>query len=121
MVLGKQVNTSYGTTIDILGLTSDGDVVIVELKKAKAPREVLTQIFEYLVWAEKLRYDELNEIAHSKRKLGEGESLMKAFLEYFKGRADANPEFNAGRRLVILTHDFDPKILDRLSIMEDGV
>lgn len=77
MVLGRQIQTSYGTTVDVLGLNAEGNVVIIELKKGKTPREVITQLLEYGVWAEKeLDYDKLNEIAHSKGKIDESESLM---------------------------------------------
>jgi len=113
MVLGRQVNTVYGTTVDILGLDASGNVVIIELKKGLTPREVITQILEYGVWAEKeLRYDELNRIAHEKGKLKDEQSLMQAYREFFQDEAEENPEFNADQRLVILAKEIDEKIED---------
>jgi RecB family endonuclease NucS len=39
-VIGRQVKTSAGKYNDILCMDRDGDLVIVELKKALIPREV---------------------------------------------------------------------------------
>jgi RecB family endonuclease NucS len=36
LVIGKQVPTDYGGYIDLLCLEEDGDIVIIELKRARA-------------------------------------------------------------------------------------
>lgn len=33
LIIGRQVNTGYGSTLDLLGLTASGYTVIIELKK----------------------------------------------------------------------------------------
>lgn len=63
MWIGRQVSTTSYETVkfpDLLGIDSNGDVVIVELKKGKTPREVVAQILEYAAWASGLRYEDLN-------------------------------------------------------------
>ncbi|MEM2292473.1 MAG: hypothetical protein QXX41_04285 [Nitrososphaerota archaeon] len=47
LVIGRQVKTAFEKYIDLLCIKRDGDLVIVELKKDKAPREVIAQILEY--------------------------------------------------------------------------
>ena len=39
---------------DLLGIDSEGNLVIVELKRDKAPREVVAQLLEYAAWANEL-------------------------------------------------------------------
>jgi len=47
LVIGRQVRTAFEKYIDLLCVKRNGDVVIVELKKDKAPREVIAQVLEY--------------------------------------------------------------------------
>lgn len=66
MWIGRQVSASMNENYkypDLLGIDSDGNVVVVELKRGKTPREVIAQILEYATWAEKLTYDDLNILA----------------------------------------------------------
>lgn len=63
MWIGRQVSTTSYETVkfpDLMGIDSNGDVVIVELKKGKTPREVVAQILEYAAWASELMYEDLN-------------------------------------------------------------
>ncbi len=46
LVIGEQVQTGYGGVIDLLCMDSKGDLVIVELKRAKTPREVTAQVLD---------------------------------------------------------------------------
>ena len=50
LVIGRQVNTDFGGTIDLLCLDSAGDTVVIELKKGKTPREVTAQALDYASW-----------------------------------------------------------------------
>lgn len=65
MWIGRQVSTTSYETVkfpDLMGIDSNGDVVIVELKKGKTPREVVAQILEYAAWASGLMYEDLNTL-----------------------------------------------------------
>lgn len=59
LVIGRQVRTSFEKYIDLLCLKRNGDVVIVELKKDKAPRDVIAQVLEYASWVDDLSYDNI--------------------------------------------------------------
>ena len=65
-IIGRQVPTANNTFIDLMGLDVEGNVVIVEIKKAIAERKVVSQILEYGVWAENIQYEEINQIALDK-------------------------------------------------------
>ena len=70
LVIGRQVRTDYGGEIDLLCLDSDGDSVIVELKKGKTPREVTAQALEYASWVKDLSFNRIVEIAEHYKQLG---------------------------------------------------
>ena len=52
LIIGRQVDTGFGR-IDLLGIRSDGSLLIIELKRDKTPREVIAQVLEYACWAAK--------------------------------------------------------------------
>jgi RecB family endonuclease NucS len=63
LVIGRQVRTTFEKYIDLLCIKRNGDVVIVELKKDKAPREVIAQVLEYASWVDDLSYEDISDIA----------------------------------------------------------
>jgi len=64
LVIGRQVTTDYGHAVDLLCLDENGDVVIIELKRARTPRNVTAQILDYGAWVEDLSYERLEHIAN---------------------------------------------------------
>jgi hypothetical protein len=62
MILAWQVHTDYGGYIDILGLNKDGDLVVVELKRNKTPRDVIAQCLDYASWVSDLSYEQIIEL-----------------------------------------------------------
>ena len=48
---------------DLLGIDSEGNLVIVELKRDKAPKEVVAQLLEYAAWANELSKEQIQKIA----------------------------------------------------------
>src|SRR5271166_6749384 len=63
LVIGRQVQTDSGGYIDLLCLDSDANLVIVELKKDKTPREVTAQALDYGSWVKTLSAEEISDIA----------------------------------------------------------
>jgi hypothetical protein len=64
LVIGRQVVTDFGGIIDILCLDADGDVVIVELKRDKTPREITAQTLDYATWVKDLSNEKVIEIGN---------------------------------------------------------
>ena len=54
LIIGRQVTTENRGRIDLLAMNSDGDVVIVELKRDKTPRDIVAQVLDYASWIKKL-------------------------------------------------------------------
>lgn len=62
-IIGRQVQTTFGGRIDLLALDPDANCVIIELKRGRTPREVVTQLLDYAAWVKDLGYSELDQIA----------------------------------------------------------
>lgn len=80
LIIGRQVSTDLGSVIDLLGISTSGNTVIIELKKGRTPREVITQILEYGVWVQNLGYAELHKMTLEK---GSTKSLRELYMDYF--------------------------------------
>jgi len=64
LVIGRQVETDFGGIIDILCLDVEGDIVIVELKRDKTPRDITAQVLDYASWVKDLSNERVTEIAN---------------------------------------------------------
>jgi len=81
MVIGRQVDTAFGGIIDLLCLDSRGDLVVVELKRDKTPREITTQMLDYASWVKDLSHEKISEIANDY--LGANGPLEDVFKRHF--------------------------------------
>jgi len=63
LVVGRQVPTDLGYSVDLLAVDRGGQAVIIELKKTKTPRQVIAQALEYAAYVANLDYGGLNSIA----------------------------------------------------------
>lgn len=103
MVIGRQVITSFGTRIDLLAIDSEATLYIIEVKKARTPRDVVAQALDYGYWVAKLTLDQVASIYAEKHG---GQSFDEGFRERFD---DDPPEALAGdHRLVIVASILDP-------------
>jgi hypothetical protein len=78
--IGRQVQTRWGTYIDLLGIDSKGDLVVCELKRGRTPRETVAQAIEYAAWSSTLSYDAVTELAAVRY------GSRELFAEAFRGR-----------------------------------
>ncbi len=46
LLIGRQVATAHGNYIDLLGMAADGNLVVIELKRDRTPREVIAQVLD---------------------------------------------------------------------------
>src|SRR5215510_637657 len=54
MLIGRQEVTSHGGRIDLIAIAPDGSLVLIELKRDRTPREVISQAIDYASWVEQL-------------------------------------------------------------------
>jgi hypothetical protein len=81
LLIGRQVPTGYGTVLDLLGMDSDGNLVVIELKRDQTLRETVAQSLEYAAWASKLLYDDIVGIATTR--FTSSENFTSAFEARF--------------------------------------
>lgn len=109
MVIGRQVSTSYGKVVDLLAVDEDGDLVVIELKRDKTPKESVAQALDYGSWAHSLTTAEIDAIfADFQNRYGDASapmSLADAMKDRFKGEPE---EYNARHRLLITASTLDP-------------
>jgi len=108
LIIGRQVLTNLGTWIDLLGLDSLGNTVVIELKRGKTPRETVSQLLEYASFIENLDYEQLNLIYQNY--IGEESSLEMYHQEFFNSIDSDNVAFNKGSKLMIVAQDISPSI-----------
>jgi len=102
LVVGRQVQT-IGGPIDLLCLSRSGDLVVVELKRDKTPREVTAQALDYGSWAKDVSAERITEIA--------AEYLHGPLDETFARRfSEELPEtLGENHRLLIVGSEIDPR------------
>ena len=97
LIIGRQVITDHGGRIDLLGIDQQGNLIILELKRDKTPRDVVAQILDYASWVKDLTDERIYAIA--------SEYLKKNLEDYF---GDSIPEkLNTTRRMIIVASILD--------------
>jgi hypothetical protein len=78
MLLGNQVSTGTGY-IDILAISRDGSLVVIELKRDRASRDVVAQTLDYLSWVATLPSEAIGELFEHRHKRDLGEAFQSHF------------------------------------------
>ena len=101
LIIGRQVYTDHGGNIDVLAMNRDGDMVVIELKKDRTPRDVVAQCLDYASWVNDLNYDRISETHKKHMEKDLGESYQSAF-------DDQLPEtLNENHQIVIVAASLD--------------
>jgi hypothetical protein len=103
MLIGRQEVTSHGGRVDLLAISPDGSLVVIELKRNRTAREVMAQALDYASWAEQLTPD---KIAGMYRRFSDGGNLDGAFQERFGAELDEET-LNESHQIVIVAAELD--------------
>ena len=109
LIIGRQVVTNFGGFIDLLGVDRQGDVVVVELKRDRTPRDTIAQSLEYVSFAERLDTAQLEGVLRSYLN-DESLSLAEHHREYFEVGSEEAIAFNKDQRIVIVGQRVTPEI-----------
>jgi len=102
LVIGREVPTGFGGSIDLLCLDRTGDIVVIELKRDKTPREVVAQALDYGSWVVDLSGERIASIAEAHL---HGTTLEGAYERRFG--TDLPETLNGGHRLLIVGSGID--------------
>lgn len=110
LIIGRQVQTSYGKIIDLLAMDADGKLVVIELKRNKTPRDVVAQLLDYGSWVRKLDDEKIapifNDYLEKYKPEQKGLSLDEAFCKSF-GVQEMPEVLNDGHELVVVASELD--------------
>lgn len=92
-VIGRQINTSSGP-LDLLGIDRNGNMVIIELKRDKLPREVLAQAIDYAAAVAQWDIDKISEKI--------GKNLEEYLSDVFEETTLESLNINQSQRIIIV-------------------
>jgi hypothetical protein len=105
LIIGRQKETDFGGKIDLLCVDRNGDLAIVELKRAKTPRDITAQTLDYASWANNLTKNEISIIADEYLKEHGNETLETAFNQRFE--IDLPDVLNESLSMLIVATEID--------------
>ena len=114
LVIGRQVETAFGGFIDLLCMNESGELMIVELKRRKTPREVTAQALDYASWVANLSGDRITSLADAYLK--DRGPLDAAFRRRF--HRELPDSLNTSHSMIIVAAEIDPsseRIMNYLS------
>lgn len=106
LIIGRQVGTIYGGTIDLLGMDRNGDLILLELKRDKTPREITAQILDYASWIKDLSNEIVSNIANNYLGQRNGLTLEDAFQKKFG--IELPEVINESHSMLIIASQIDP-------------
>ena len=103
LIIGRQTQTPSGP-LDLLALDGDAQLVVIEIKRNRTPREVLAQTIDYAAWVATLTFDKVESIyAKYRAALGhEDPDLAADFEERFGEQLDTLGDIP--RMVVVAAH-----------------
>jgi len=111
IIIDRQPRTTEGKKPDLLGLDSEGNLVIIEVKNEKAERDVIGQVLDYASQLADNTEEDLERIA-STRRVALREAFRKAFGD------DKGISFGTKQRMIVVAPELDasvPRIMDFLA------
>jgi hypothetical protein len=110
MVIGRQVYTDYGTYIDLLAIDRDGNLIIIELKRDKTPRDIVAQLLDYASWVKDLKDEDIALIYNTYLKKYHSERSNESIDDAFRKRFNVTqlPEsLNDAHEMVVVASSLD--------------
>lgn len=116
IVIGRQVPTDHGKRIDLLAMDEDGNLIIVELKRDRSPRDIVGQVLDYASWVRHLTTKDVHELTRA--------ATSRSLPDHYRERyGKALPEtLNASHQMIVVASEVDEptrRIIEYLSEEHD--
>jgi hypothetical protein len=102
ILIGSKVKTDHLKEIDLLAIDSNGDLIIIELKRGTTPRDVIAQTLDYAAWVSTLKAEDINTIL---QKQGKTQTIYELLNQNFEDGEEI--EINENQKLLIVASDID--------------
>jgi len=123
MWIGRQDSPGDAGIFDILALDENGDPVVVELKRGRAPRDIVTQALEYaseIRGEEYIDFDKRYEEFLTEHDKDDNGSLRQAHKDFFCLEEELDrPKFNTNQRIVLVGESFRNVSLSMTDLLRD--
>lgn len=123
LVIGRQVPTDYNKKIDLLALDDFGNLIILELKKSKTPRDVIAQGLDYAAWVRKLLAVDIEKIFHEYQdkylNVGNKQTLNSSLKEKFNILLQED-EINNSHQIIIIASELDSQTERIVNYLSDS-
>ncbi|MFO8008318.1 MAG: endonuclease NucS [Candidatus Brocadiia bacterium] len=110
LLIGRQVLTGYGNYMDLLAMDADANLVVIELKRDRTPREVVAQLLDYGSWVRHLEDTDIaslfDDYVREHYPQDADTSLDQAFCEKF-GVREMPEILNESHELVVVASELD--------------
>lgn len=119
LYVDQQGSPGEGGIFDIVGVDYQGNVVVIELKRDRTPRDIVAQALEYAASIRAEEYEQLNE-RYQEFIESEDISLRNKHTEFFE-RDDplSRREFNTDQRLLLVGREFNDLSLDMSDFLRE--
>lgn len=116
IIIGRQVATDHGKRIDLLAMDEDGNLIIIELKRDRSPRDIVGQVLDYASWVRHLTTKDVHELTRA----ATGRPLPDLYRDRY---GKAVPEtLNASHQMIVVASEVDEatkRIIEYLSEEHD--
>ncbi|MDX6527455.1 MAG: hypothetical protein QOI43_2966, partial [Gaiellales bacterium] len=102
LLIGRQVITDFGKRVDLLAIDGQGELLVIELKKDRTPRDVVAQALEYGFWVQSLSFKAIRELY---AKHHDGDDFESAFTDHFE--TEIPDALNTSHQLVVVATGMD--------------
>ncbi|OPY25108.1 MAG: hypothetical protein A4E27_01039 [Methanobacterium sp. PtaU1.Bin242] len=111
LIIGEQVRTKSGP-LDFLGIDKSGNLIVIELKRDKLPREVLSQAIDYASDVASWDLDKINEecLKYTKNELYAEQELEDYLSESFGDIDLENIIINGTQRILLVGFSVDDSL-----------
>ncbi len=115
-VIGRQVATDHGTRIDLLAMDEDGNLIVIELKRDRSPRDIVGQVLDYASWVRHLTTKDVHDLVRA--------ATSRSLPDLYRDRyGKAVPEtLNASHQMIVVASEVDEatkRIIEYLSEEHD--
>jgi len=101
LLIGRQVTTANQGRIDLLAIDDEANLVVLELKRDKTPREIVAQALDYASCVKELSYEQIDAIATGFT----GRPLAQAFNDHYGFSIPQS--VNGSHSMIILASELD--------------
>ncbi|MEJ8472852.1 hypothetical protein [Roseibium algae] len=117
IIIGQQVTIENRGRIDLLAMNKEGDLIVIELKRDRTPRDIIAQVLDYASWVASQTTRDIHVLCLKQN----GRSLEEVYRERF---STSPPDtLNAAHQMMVVASSMDEttkRIIEYLS-EEHGV